>query len=111
MSSSKACKNLAEEDRRQKALKKEKKAFKKWKWTTIHNEQSFKKEDQHNVHNKHNKESFKKEDQLVKGLFRKDDKGLDLAAKISAQEDKGYMAFKILFQRTIDPTSLNSLFI
>ena len=66
------CKNLAEEDRRQKALKKEKKAVKKWKWTTTHNEQSFKKDDQHNEHNKH---SFKKEDhQLVQGLFRKENK-------------------------------------
>ena len=76
MSSSKVCKNLAEEDRRQKALKKEKKMVKKWKWTTTHNEQSF-----------------KKEDQLVKGLVRKDNKGLNLAAEIPAQEDKGYMAF------------------
>ena len=52
------CKNLAEEDRRQKALKKEKKGVKKWKWTMTHNEQSFKKEDH----------------QMVQGLFRKHNK-------------------------------------
>jgi len=73
MSSSKVCKNLAEEDRRQKALKKEKKAIKKWKWTTTHNEQSFKKEDQ----------------LLVQGLFRKDDKCVNPAAEITAHKDKG----------------------
>jgi len=46
MSSLKARKNLAEEDRREKALKKERKAVKKWKWTTAHSEQSFRKEEQ-----------------------------------------------------------------
>ena len=69
MSSSKVCKNLAEEDRRQKALKKEKKMVKKWKWTTTHNDQSF-----------------KKEDQLVQGLFRKGNKGLKQRIK---QDNKG----------------------
>ena len=90
MSSSKVCKNLAEEDRTQKALKKEKKMVKKWKWTTTHNEQSFKKKDQHNEHNKHNEQSFKQEDHMVRRLFRKDNKGVNLATEITAHEDKGY---------------------
>ena len=46
MSSSKVRKNLAEENRREKALKKERKMVKKWKWTTVHSEQSFRKEGQ-----------------------------------------------------------------
>ena len=45
MSSAKRCKNLAEEDRRQRALKKEKKAVKKWKWTSDFDQESFKRED------------------------------------------------------------------
>ena len=45
MSSAKKCKNLAEEDRRQRALKKEKKAVKKWKWTSDFDQESFKRED------------------------------------------------------------------
>ena len=45
MSSAKKCRNLAEEDRRQKALKKEKKAVKKWKWTSDFDQESFKRED------------------------------------------------------------------
>ena len=70
MSSSKVCKNLAEEDRRGKALKKERKAVKKWKWTTTHSEQSFRKE-------------------VQPGLF----KGIDLAPT-SAHEDEGVLIFQ-----------------
>ena len=54
-------------------MKKEKKMVKKWKWTTTHNEQSF-----------------KKEDDMVRRLFRKDNKGVSLATEITAHEDKGY---------------------
>jgi len=57
MSSAKKCKNLAEEDRRQKALKKEKKAVKKWKWTSDFDQESFKREDAAPLQ----EESFKKE--------------------------------------------------
>ena len=57
MSSAKKCKNLAEEDRRQKALKKEKKAVKKWKWTSDFDQESFKREDAAPLQ----KESFTKE--------------------------------------------------
>ena len=70
MSSSKVRKNLAEEDRREKALKKERKSVKKWKWTTAHSEQSFRKEEQ-------------------SGLS----KGVDLAPT-SAHEDEGFFIFQ-----------------
>ena len=74
MSISKVCKkNLAEEDRRQKALKKEKKAVKKWKWTTDHTEQSFRKEMQMQQPGSLNK-------------------GMDLAA-IPAHEDEGFFLY------------------
>ena len=77
---SKVCKNLAEEDRKQKALKKEKKAVKKWKWTTEHNEQSF-----------------KKDDQLVQAFFKKDEK--HICATLAAQgESFFYFSKKIRFQ-------------
>ena len=71
MSSSKVRKNLAEEDRREKALKKERKSVKKWKWTTAHSEQSFRKEEQ-------------------LGLS----KGIDLAPT-SAHEDEGFLYFRV----------------
>jgi len=58
MSSAKKCKNLAEEDRRQKALKKEKKAVKKWKWTSDFDQESFKREDAAPLQ----EESYPKED-------------------------------------------------
>ena len=57
MSSAKKCRNLAEEDRRQKALKKEKKAVKKWKWTSDFDQESFKREDAARLQ----EESFTKE--------------------------------------------------
>ena len=72
--SSKVCKNLAEEDRKQKALKKEKKAVKKWKWTTEHNEQSF-----------------KKDDQLVQGFFKKDEKHI---CGTLAEQGESFFYFK-----------------
>ena len=79
-------KNLAEEDRRQKALKKEKKAVKKWKWTTDHTEQSFRKEMQQ------------------PGLLNK---GMDLAAT-PAHEDGGFFIFPSKVDR-IDKIQLISM--
>ena len=70
MSSSKVCKNLAEEDRRLKALKKERKAVKKWKWTNSLTEQSFRKEEQ-------------------PGFF----KGMDLAPT-SAHKEEGFLIYQ-----------------
>ena len=66
--------NLAEEDRKQKALKKEKKAVKKWKWTTEHNEQSF-----------------KKDDQLVQGFLKKDEKHI---CATLAEQGESFFYFK-----------------
>ena len=74
-------KNFAEEDRREKALKKERKAAKKWKWTTSHSEQSFRKEEK-NFRNE--EQTFKKE-----GLF----KGADLASISAHHEDEGFFLY------------------
>ena len=88
MNSLKVSKNLAEEDRREKALKKERKAVKKWKWTTAHSEQSFRKEEK-NFRNE--EKNFRNEEQSFKnpGLF----KGVDLDSISVHHQDGGFFLY------------------